>query len=82
MHNLKLYKGRFLTDVGKYSFTNRIIDEWNLLSENVVSCNSVDSFKIKLDRYFKSCRGFIAYKSMAFFPHCPSSFGLVAYVKL
>jgi hypothetical protein len=58
-HSLKLFKSRFNTNVGKFVFVNRIVDEWNKLSEDIVSCNSVNSFKNKIDRYLKNCRGLI-----------------------
>jgi len=56
-HSLKLFKQRFNTDIGKFVFANRIVDEWNKLSEEIVSCSSVNSFKNKLDHYLKNCRG-------------------------
>ena len=52
-------KQRFNTNIGKFLFVNRTVDEWNKLSEDIVSCNTVDSFKNKLDHYFRDCRGFI-----------------------
>ena len=39
-HSLKLFKSRFNTNCGKFAFCNRIVDEWNLLSDDVVSCNT------------------------------------------
>ena len=38
---MKIYKFRFNTDCGKFAFANRVVDEWNLLSEDVISCNTV-----------------------------------------
>jgi hypothetical protein len=58
-HGFKLYKHRFLTDVGKFSFSNRIVNEWNLLTPELLSCNTVEQFKIRLDLYLRSGRGFI-----------------------
>src|SRR6266536_4378599 len=58
-HRLKLSKQSFKLDCGKYFFTNRIIDEWNLLTEDIVSCNTVNSFKNKIDRHLRFSRGFI-----------------------
>jgi hypothetical protein len=57
-HDLKLYKNRFKTDCGKYMFANRVVNEWNLLNIDVVASDTVLSFKTKLDRYLKYCRGF------------------------
>ena len=58
-HSLKLFKQRFnkLTNIDKFAFVNRIVDELNNLSEEIVSCNTVNSFKNKLDRYLRDCRG-------------------------
>ena len=58
-HDLKLYKSRFNTNIGKFAFSNRIVDEWNLLSLGIISSNTVLNFKIKLDQYFKNRLGFI-----------------------
>jgi hypothetical protein len=56
-HSLKLFKQRFNTNVGKFVFVNRTVDEWNKLSEDIISCNTVNCFKNKLDRYLRDCRG-------------------------
>ena len=45
-------------DASKYSFTNRIVNTWNALPEEVVSSSTVDSFKHKLDHYFKHVMSF------------------------
>ena len=56
-HNLKLFKRSFKRNVGKYNFSNRIIDSWNSLPEDIIACNSLDNFKKKLNRLFKFCWG-------------------------
>ena len=49
-HSLKLYKTRFNANLGKFSFSNRIVCEWNMLpTVDVVSCKIVLNFKIKLE---------------------------------
>jgi hypothetical protein len=58
-HNCKLFKSRFNTDIGKFSFANRVVNEWNLLTQDIIDCKTVDQFKIKLDRYLRSGRGFL-----------------------
>ena len=45
----KLEKLRFRTDVGKYWFTNRVVNQWNRLGRHVVSAETVGSFKKRLD---------------------------------
>ena len=39
------FKSRARLDIRKYSFSNRIVDKWNSLSENSVNCNTVNTFK-------------------------------------
>jgi len=58
-HSLKLFKPRFKLECGRFFFANRIVDEWNMLPEEVVSCTSVNCFKNKIDHYLRTCRGFI-----------------------
>ncbi len=55
-HSMKLYKDRVNRDVLKYSFANRVIEQWNRLPEEVISANSINSFKNKVDKYLKSNR--------------------------
>jgi hypothetical protein len=47
-HSMILYKDRVNRDVLKYSFANRIIEQWDRLQE-VISDNSINSFKNKVD---------------------------------
>jgi len=37
-------------------FSQSVIDEWNQLPENVISADSVESFKKRLDNHMKSMR--------------------------
>ena len=59
-HLYKFLKWRLLHHIGKYSFSNRVIDNWNQLPEDIVSCTSVsvNSFKNRLG-CFTHKRGFI-----------------------
>ena len=34
----------------KFNFTNRVISVWNTLPDTVVSANTIDTFKARLDR--------------------------------
>ena len=54
-HSIKIFKPSFKHDVGKYTFSNRVINSWNRLPENIIDCESLDNFKEKLDRLFKFC---------------------------
>ena len=46
-HSLKIFKP-FKHDVGKYTFSNRVIDSWNRLPENIIDCESLDNFHAML----------------------------------
>ncbi len=50
-HSKKLFKYRCNSELRKQTFSHRIIDEWNSLTESIVSANSVNSFKSKLDKH-------------------------------
>ena len=50
-NGFKLEKFRFRKEIGKNWFTNRVVDEWNRLSRHVVSANTIDCFKNRLDRF-------------------------------
>jgi len=56
-HEFKLRKQQIHLDIQKHFFSFKVIDEWNGLPETVVKSHTVDTFKKKLDRYFKN-RGF------------------------
>ena len=53
-HSLKLSKPRVNTTTYKIFFTNRIINPWNELPEDVVSAKSLNCFKNKLDKHYKN----------------------------
>ena len=52
----KLTKKRVKLDIAKYSFGNRIVNDWNNLPDDVVQAGSVDAFKGRLDKYLKHVR--------------------------
>ena len=58
-HCLKLVKERFNKDVMKYSFSNRVINVWNRLPENVVNCTSINSFKTNVDKIIRKNGGYL-----------------------
>jgi hypothetical protein len=39
------FKKRFRLDVAKYSFSNRVVNDWNGLQNNVIQAESVNAFK-------------------------------------
>ena len=50
-HKFMLFKKRFLTNLGKFSFGNRVVNTWNILPDNVVQSGTINCFKNELDRY-------------------------------
>ena len=50
-NGFKLKKFRFKKEIGRYWFTNRVVDEWNRLNEHVVGAESISCFKSRLDKF-------------------------------
>ncbi|ORD92985.1 hypothetical protein ECANGB1_2036 [Enterospora canceri] len=48
-YGFKLEKCRFNKEIGRNWFTNRVVDDWNRLSQQVVSAQIIGSFKRRLD---------------------------------
>ena len=53
-HDHKLFKKRFRPNVRKYAFSNRVIDNWNLLSASCVNCSTINTFKKHLSSELES----------------------------
>ena len=53
-HPFKLHKTRFNTTKFQHFFTNRIINTWNSLPKHVVTSDSLNTFKNKVDLHFHS----------------------------
>ena len=53
-NSLKLKSIRTHYNLRKYSFSIRIINIWNSLPENVVTANTTDCFKTRLDKFWNS----------------------------
>ena len=47
----------------KYSFTVRIVNLWNSLPENVISVNTVNTFKNRLDKFWSNQELVYEYKA-------------------
>jgi len=59
-HSLKLVKNQHSSNIGYiFSFTNRVVEHWNKLTEHFVSSGTVNTFKNRYDQFIRSCRGFI-----------------------
>ena len=50
-HKATLVKEQCRLDMRKYSFSQRVIHEWNKLSNDCVNASRVNMFKNKIDRY-------------------------------
>ena len=49
----KLFKERCNKDIRKFNFTNRVVDTWNSLPNQVVNSPSINAFKSNLDKHWK-----------------------------
>ncbi len=52
--NVKLFKPHFESELRKHAFSQRIIDDWNSLSENIVASESLEIFKGRLDKHWST----------------------------
>ena len=52
-HEVTLGKDQCRLDIGKYSFSQRTINEWKKLSTDCVTASSVNMFKNKVDPYLR-----------------------------
>ena len=50
-HKAALVKEQYMLDMRKYSFSQRVINEWNKLPNDCVNASSVNMFKNRIDRY-------------------------------
>ena len=57
-HSLKLFKDRFNLDCRKFVFSQRVIDVWNSLDEDIIACDSLNGFRNRTDKFLKG-RGFV-----------------------
>ena len=53
-HNFELKRRHSRLNIRKFSFANKIFSPWNDLAENVFNAKSVNSFKSKLNDYWKN----------------------------
>ena len=58
-NEFKIFKKRLNLDLAKYSFGNRVINNWNKLPNSVVQATSVDAFKGRLDKFMGATWGLI-----------------------
>ena len=58
-HSFKLFKKRYRLDVGKFKFASRVCEEWNRLGDGIVSAETVNVFKMRLDHHLRNVRGYL-----------------------
>ena len=63
-YSKKLKKMYTRTDVRHYFFTQRVIDWWNDLPEEVVQAGSVNAFKNRIDKHFRDHPVVYNYKAL------------------
>jgi len=51
-NDLRLKKFRVKYDLRKYSFSVRVVNIWNSLPNWIVSANTTDTFKARLDKFW------------------------------
>ena len=52
-HEYKFQKTRARLDIRKYSFSSRVVNEWNNLSMEAVQSTTLNGFKKHVDRHLK-----------------------------
>ena len=52
-HSMKLSKERASLDMRKFSFSQRVVQEWNKLPQEVVDAASVNQVKNRLDKFWQ-----------------------------
>jgi len=57
-HSLKLTKVRCTRDCWKHFFSNRVVNRWNKLDQQIVGATSLNAFKNGLDKLRKTKMGF------------------------
>jgi len=50
---MKLSKQQASLDVRKFSFSQRVVKEWNKLPQEVIDATSVNQFKNRLDKFWQ-----------------------------
>ena len=49
---MRLQKSHVKYDLRKFNFSNRVVNTWNSLPNCVVSANTTDTFKARLDKFW------------------------------
>ena len=52
-HSQKIFKKRFRLNIRANTFSNRVVDNWNSLTEDIVNASSLNAFKSRLNRFWR-----------------------------
>ena len=55
-HSLDLVKCHSRLDIRKYTFCQRVVNDWNKLPEECINATSVNMLKNRIDQYFLKTR--------------------------
>ena len=50
-HDFKLYKENCKSDKRKFTFSQRVINQWNVLPSKIVNASNINTFKMLLDSH-------------------------------
>ncbi len=53
-HSMTLFEPRFESELRRHAFSQRIIDDWNSLTEKMVNSESLHIFKGRLDKHWST----------------------------
>ena len=53
-HRFKIVKVRSRLDIRNKSFSQRVVNSWNLLPADIVEAETVNSFKNRLDKFWET----------------------------
>lgn len=56
-HNEKIFKQHSRLDIRKYSFSRRVVDQWNCLKPETVASETINQFKSKIEPMVNERRG-------------------------
>ena len=78
-HSLKLYKKRSRLMVRANCFSNRVVDTWNSLTEDIENAPSLNAFKSRLNRSPVQCQSILHQRIWNTKPGCirRGQFGLI-----
>ena len=74
-HYFKMSKRSVKLDARKYSFSNKVVNQWNALHEEIIDCKTVSGYKKKLEHHLTVIFG-TAWRGLGRAAACPRPFSL------